>query len=231
MKKSFTLIELVIVIVTMGILSTTIIPKIQNNSLNEAAIQLLNHIKYTQHLALVNDKYDVHHKNWFKKRWQIVFITSKAANGGPSYTIFADTSGSSTGDANEIEIALNPLNNNQRLTGGHSGDINLDINSPSFVGMKNLNLKLAYGITDLKLSNSCKVYGSKRIYFDYLGRPIKGKLGKASNGGNKKSYEKTNLITQKCKITLIRKNAKISLIIAPETGYICIKNKINDECR
>jgi len=231
MQKAFTLIELVFVIVIIGVLAVAIIPRVQTNPVEEAAIQLLSHIRYARHLALVDDKYDVNNATWFKQRWQIAFISSKEAAYGPSYTIYADTSNNSTGDANEIEIALNPLNSNQRLTGGHSGDIDLDIKSDSFVGMKKLNLKLSYGIESLTLSSSCKVYGSKRIYFDYMGRPIKGKLGKASGGGNTKAYEPKNLIQENCYIKLSNSNKDVSIKITPETGYSCIMKADNSSCR
>jgi len=231
MKTAFTLLELVIIIIMVGILAAAIIPRTRDDSLYAAAVQLKSHLKYTQHLAMIDDKYDKTDENWYKKRWQLVFISSKAANGGPSYTIFSDTSGKSTGDANEVEIAINPLNHNQRMTGGHSGDINLDINSPSFIGMKELNLKLSYGITDIKLSTTCKVYGSKRIYFDYLGRPLKGKLGKANGGGNTKAYENKNLITSNCNITLFENENEVTLRITPETGYVCILNREKTRCK
>jgi type II secretory pathway pseudopilin PulG len=230
MKKSFTLFELIIIIIVVGILASAIIPRMQTNSLNQAAIQLLSDLRYTQHLAMIDDKYDKNDLNWYKKRWQLAFISSKAANGGPSYTIFSDTSGNSTGDANEIEIAINPLNKTQRMTGGHSGDKDLNINSSTFIGMKKLNLKYTYGITGIKLSKSCKVYGSKRIYFDYLGRPLKGKLGKANGGGNTSAYESNNLIERNCEITLEKKEDSISIRITPETGYSCILNKGKNSC-
>jgi type II secretory pathway pseudopilin PulG len=230
MKKSFTLFELIIIIIVVGILASAIIPKMQTNNLNQAAIQLLSDLRYTQHLAMIDDKYDKNDLNWFKKRWQLAFISSKAANGGPSYTIFSDTSGNSTGDANEIEIAINPLNKTQRMTGGHSGDKDLNINSSTFIGMKKLNLKYTYGITDIKLSKSCKVYGSKRIYFDYLGRPLKGKLGKANGGGNTSAYERNNLIETNCEITLEKNEDSITIRITPETGFSCILKKQNNSC-
>ena len=230
MKKAFTLLELVFVVIVIGILAASIIPRVGSNKLQEAAIQLVSHIRYTQHLAMIDDTFNKDDINWYKKRWQIAFHNGNNTNNKWSYSIFSDSSGSSTGAADTVEIAINPLNRAQRMTGGHSGDIDLNINSSSFIGMKTLNLKLTYAIVDIKLSKSCKVYGSRRIYFDYLGRPIKGKLGKSRNGGNRQSYEKKNLITKNCIITLISDTSEISLKITPETGYSCILNKENKEC-
>ena len=58
MKKAFTMLELVFVIVVAGIIAAVVIPNTKTNPAQEAAIQLLSHIRYTQHLAMVDDKYD-----------------------------------------------------------------------------------------------------------------------------------------------------------------------------
>jgi len=76
MKKAFTMLELVFVIVVIGILAAAIIPSTRTNPAQEAAIQLLSDIRYTQHLAMIDDKYGQNtpgNVDWFQKRWQIVF--------------------------------------------------------------------------------------------------------------------------------------------------------------
>ena len=135
MKHAFTIIELVFVIVVIGILSAVIIPRIQTNPLQEAAIQLVADIRYTQHLALVDDKYETTTGSvWFKKRWQLTFGKPANADGKYAYTVYADDGGS--GDADEGEIAINPQNPNQIMTGGHNGAVKMDINHEKFRGMK-----------------------------------------------------------------------------------------------
>ena len=87
MKKAFTMLELVFVIVVIGILAAAIIPSTRTNPAQEAAIQLLSHIRYTQHLAMMDDKYDATNATWFQERWQIVFagnIYSIISNGTPA---------------------------------------------------------------------------------------------------------------------------------------------------
>jgi len=92
MKKAFTLLELVMVILVIGILAAAIIPRTRTNPLAEASISLLAQIRYTQHLSLVNDKYDVNNSSsWFKNRWYIEFINN-------SYSIVSNTT-----------YAINPL--------------------------------------------------------------------------------------------------------------------------
>ena len=229
MKKAFTMIELIFVIVVMGILAATILPSTRTNPLQEAAIQLVSHIRYTQHLAMVDDKFDASDDMWYRKRWQIAFVsvsgtTTVASNHQIAYTIYSDSSGSSTGDANFDEIAKNPENVNQVMTGGYSGtDNRLQINEAKFLGMKKLNLGKSYGITSLSFKDECKVSGSHRIAFDYLGRPLKGKLGSAAGGGgNTEAYEDDNLIQDDCDITLSNGSTEIVIRIVPETGYVSI---------
>lgn len=230
MKKAFTMIELVFVIAVVGILAATILPKTKKNSVKEAAIQLISHIKYTQHLAIVDDKFDSMEPNWYKTRWQISFGSSAAADNKPAYTIYADTSGANTGDANEAEIARNPLNSDQVMTGGYSGANALDVNHADFIGMETLNLGITYKVTSVTMSSSCKVNGSSRISFDHLGRPIKGKLGAASGGGNQEAYELDNLIQSNCDITLTDGAITSIIRVAPETGYTCMLNTAGTAC-
>ena len=139
MKKAFTMIELVFVIVVIGILAAVIIPSTRTNPLQEAAIQLLSDIRYTQHLAMVDDKYSANDANWEKGRWQMVFaFTGAAVDYNPSYTIFSDkdTGSGYGGDASSGEMAKNPQNIKQLMTGGHTGASNLTFTDDAFVGIK-----------------------------------------------------------------------------------------------
>jgi prepilin-type N-terminal cleavage/methylation domain-containing protein len=72
-KSAFTMLELVFVIVVVGILAAAIIPRADRDTLYEATEQLQSHIKYTQHLALMDDVYDHTDDEWYKKRWRITF--------------------------------------------------------------------------------------------------------------------------------------------------------------
>jgi prepilin-type N-terminal cleavage/methylation domain-containing protein len=72
-KSAFTMMELVFVIVVVGILAAAIIPRADRDTLYEAAEQLQSHIKYTQHLALMDDVYDHTDDDWFENRWRITF--------------------------------------------------------------------------------------------------------------------------------------------------------------
>jgi prepilin-type N-terminal cleavage/methylation domain-containing protein len=105
MKKAFTMLELVFVIIVVGILSTILIPHTKINPVQECAVDLLSQIRYTQHLATIDDKYN-NSITWFKNRWQIRFDGNK-------YTIVSD---------NNTKVAQNPSNNNSTFT-------NVDLNA------------------------------------------------------------------------------------------------------
>ncbi|WP_455756696.1 pilus assembly FimT family protein [Sulfurimonas sp.] len=213
MKKAFTLLELVFVIVVIGILSAAIIPRVGSDKLQEAAIQVVSHIRYTQHLAMMDDKFNIDDSNWYKKRWQIAFHKGANTNNKWSYSIFSDSSGNSTGSPDPAEVAINPLDTNKRLTGGangtgliHTGDIE---------ATTNMNIGEAYNIDNITFSSDCSFYGSQKIAFDHSGRPIKGAFENYTS-----AYPTSSRIVQDtCSITLSSGSDSIVIAIEPETGY------------
>jgi len=220
MKKAFTLLELVFVVVVVGILAAVIIPRTKTNPLQEAALQVQSHIRYAQHLAIMDDKFDPNDKSWFKKRWQIIFAKQKNTDEKWAYTIFADIAGKDSGKPNKDEIAVNPMNHTERMTGGYNSAQELNVSSPNFVGMKSMNLGESYGIKDITFT--C----NQRIAFDYLGRPIKSDLSK-----NNKAYDSNDLITSRCEITLKDADENITIAINKATGYTCILDNTTQKCQ
>lgn len=102
MKKAFTMLELVFVIVVIGILAAAIIPSTRTNPVAEAAIKLISNIRYTQHLAMVDDKFDATDDTWVKKRWQIVF----SGTGNKEFSIVSD---------NNFTFAKDPQNQSTEI--------------------------------------------------------------------------------------------------------------------
>ena len=217
MKHAFTMLELVFVIVLIGIISVLAIPRFDDNNLRQAADQLVGHIRYTQHLAMMDDKFDAGDIDWYKRRWQIVFSsTDNFANNRPSYSIYRNLDADPAVDREEI--ARNPLNNERYMTGGVTGYVNLDIRDLSkFVGTQEMNLGEEYGVESVNLSSSCST-GTK-IGFDYLGRPLRGPLRTSVA-----SYDINKIMTQSCDINITIAPQTITIRIEPETGYTHILN-------
>ena len=103
MKKAFTLLELVFVIVIAGILAFVLIPKSSYTKLLESANQIISHIRYAQQLALNNDQFDPNDKDWYKKMWRIEF-----KNNG-TYKVWRGN------EAKSNKIAPDPANPGQKL--------------------------------------------------------------------------------------------------------------------
>ncbi|NLC28414.1 MAG: type II secretion system protein [Campylobacteraceae bacterium] len=214
-KSAFTMIELVFVIVVAGIIAVIALPRFDRNNLQEAADQVMNHLRYTQHLAMQDDKFSPNDANWHKKRWQLIFTQENESENLFSYTIFSDTAGTSSGNPDDGEIAKNPLDPTKLLTGGANG-----VETTDKRATQKMNLGKAYGITNVKLSTPCSISSSRRIVFDYLGRPLRGNPSSYSS-----SYPNNRLINSTCEITLETKNGKgISITIEPETGFVKLKN-------
>lgn len=88
MKKAFTLLELVFVIVVIGILAAVILPRVKTDPVAEAAVNLLSQIRYTQHLAIIDDKF-AKNNTWYKDRWQIVLNGNRFSIVSDNNTRFA----------------------------------------------------------------------------------------------------------------------------------------------
>lgn len=72
-KKAFTMIELIMIIIVVGILAVAVIPRVDRDTLVEATNQVASHVRYTQHLAMLDNKYNPRDSNWYRNRWKITF--------------------------------------------------------------------------------------------------------------------------------------------------------------
>ncbi|WP_294962672.1 prepilin-type N-terminal cleavage/methylation domain-containing protein [Sulfurimonas sp.] len=207
MKKAFTMLELVFVLVIIGILAAVMLPQMQSTKLREAAIQVVSHIRYTQHLAMVDDKFDSTDASWYKLRWQIVFSDSAYSEDEVAYSVYTDKSKTGSPNSTLDEVAINPIDKNKLLSGGHSGTIY----TSNTKATKTMNLGLTYNISDYDLDGGCS---GARITFDHLGRPINGTIHNDSQ-----AYENNSLIETTCNIILTSPEGSVTIAIEPETGY------------
>jgi len=200
MKKAFTMLELVFVIVIIGILSAVVIPRIGSNKLQEAAIQVASHIRYTQHLAMVDDKFDVNDTTWYREKWQIQFESGPVEVG---YMIYSDLD--QEGNADTGEFAIDPLSG-KRISEG------TDV----------ANLKKKYGITQIQFDATCRGGATGELSFDFIGRPYFHLTSTSNN------YE--NLLTANCDITLTSSEGNAYVRVHPETGYACVLDGTKTDC-
>lgn len=206
MKRfAFTMLELIFVIVIIGILTVLAMPSFNRNPLAEATEQLANHIRYTQHMAMVDDRFDVNDARWYIENWQLEFkrTTSPASI---YYEIYSDRNHQGNSDNNESAldpVSAQPLDGNNDIT----------------------DLTKQFGVTAVSFSASCHAGTSSAIgelSFDNFGRPYYYITGNASDTGQPPS---TNmymyLLKQACTITLTGDGGRTSqVIVEPETGYV-----------
>ena len=209
MKRGFTLIELVFVIVIIGILSAILAPRFNKPSIEEATHQLVSDIRYTQHLAMMDNKFDPIVNGWQRQRWNISFNQLYR-----TYTIASNRDGAN--DLIATDIAVNPANQSILLSGDDATITGVDFSNYS----SKLDLEDEYGISSLILRGTCA--GRDAISFDYLGRPI---LGDSSNMTSKylNSANASELMETRCIIGLITNDNNLrEIAIEPETGYVHI---------
>lgn len=244
MRKAFTLYEAIIVIAVVGIITAIAIPRIDDDRKQEAADQILSHIRYTQHLALMNDIFQPYPINtsvketqrckyYYKQRWQIYFT-----NTGDNlfYEIFSDspddgsTSCFDKGVETDFdEIAIDP-GTGKYLVGNWS-ELSSNQYPPREKVNTWLNLTLTFGIKKIVVEPSnyrssvinANLGDRVRILFDYLGRPYfnEGLAGVDNGTVNPFDAEKKPL-RETVKINFCfdtNCNDKFTIAIEPETGY------------
>lgn len=221
MKHAFTMLELVFVIVLIGIISVLAIPRFDDNNLRQAADQLVSHIRYTQHLAMMDDRFDTGDTTWYRGRWQIVFINNSSSGSQWTYTVFSDWKGTHTGSPNKAvpgsrsEYAINPLDTTKYLTCGDSGTNIVQYGDAEVTD--DLCLGDTYSITNVSVSGGSTGSSSDRIVFDELGRPYRGNSRYFDNAAHR-------IMRTQVQIVLSNSSQNITIAIEPETGYTHILN-------
>ncbi len=206
-RPAFTMIELVFVIVVLGILATMAMPRLDRDLRQEAADTILSSIRYTQHLALMDDKQEFNNPQWQQRFWRIDF---NACNDGSGlyFRIGSDADASGGGFA-QNEAALDPSNSKAYFA------TNATCNAPAT--NPNVLLGRKYGVTAVVARGGCN--GLQHIGFDHLGRPHTG----FQNSAAPDSARYMNDARGVCTFTFaIANNNPIVIQIAPETGYAFI---------
>ena len=205
MKKSFTLFEVVVVLVVVGILTATALPRLQEDRLQEASDQIISHIRYTKHLAMMDDRFNPKDENWYKTRWRITFYKCRG-NNNRYYIVYKDLN--SLGHPNRNESTINPYDGKKLYNSGNCKENSTD--SPEvLIGQK-------YDIVEINFTGGCS---NRYIAFDFLGRPYSTIYGQNQIGG---------LLHEDCNITFKTSDSKsFTITIKKETGYVKLV-QIND---
>lgn len=211
-RKAFTMIELVFVIVVIGILASLALPRIDRDIRQEAGDNILSAIRYTQFLALNDNKTDPFTLNddWQKSLWQIRFTGTTAI----SYTIGSNMDYAAGGtNIDKKESAIDPFNGKYMYNNAPS--------SPQEDESPNIFISKKFGINTVTFNN-CKGTqntSAKHIAFDHLGRPHRGI---SNNGSN--DY-RTYVNNGDCVINFGFEDSSISPLIVTieqETGHAFI---------
>jgi len=224
------MVELIMVIIIIGILASVVIPRISSNKLRESALQIVSHIRYTQHLAMIDDKFNLLDDHWYRKRWQIAFSTAHSTR---SYYIFSDSaSNSGAYDGNpsanitytKVEVARNQLDRYRYMIG--VANSNFDNSSTQRIS-PNLDIGKMYGVVDVKMSDGTSST-VKRILFDHLGRPYRGTGSSTATHPLNSSVDKvatSRILIKLCIEACVGNNrtinsaTEIMIAVEPETGY------------
>ncbi|WP_419769045.1 MAG: pilus assembly FimT family protein [Candidatus Marinarcus sp.] len=207
--KSFTLLEMILVVVILSIVYAAFIPKMstEKNRLNLAAQRIVLYLNQTRYQAMIDDMFDPHDNLWHKKRWTLKFLHCSDEKDGIYYSIYSDKN--RTGQINKDECLKDPLTN--KYVYSHN-DCKLTKDRSRFVF-----LTREFGITNVNVScNKTTTIG--QLSFGYDGK-LYSKLSADEN--DPFNY----LVTKSCEISLSNsKNETEIITIEPITGYIHIKS-------
>ena len=223
MRKAFTMIEMVFVVVMLGVMAAVSVMYIPQTKLQQAADHMIHNIKYTKSLAQTDDRFfamkdgsinnysDTQAQHWKAGMWQVQFHL----NGNTtkhSYSIYADTAR----NANTTNFDGRPMSGdliakdpqNKACLSGYSEN-NLPSECKDNIA-KEVRLQETYDVTidNIELPDACKETNTARIYFDNTGMPYCGAVNISS--GN------TNLPKR------LNESMKITLKRQKQTATICV---------
>ena len=210
-KNAFTMTELILVVVVLGILAALAMPRMERDRTQEAADTILSDIRYAQHMAINDYRENPRDNEWQKTFWQVK-IENCADSSGVFIMVGADKD--KGGDIDKIEAAIDPANgkpmfwkNTDDCT--HGGDTTV---SP------NIFLTNKFGIDSISGSGGCN--GVKHIGFDHLGRPH-------VSFSSSETPDYSSYMQEECifRFTLKGGADEFSIHIEPETGYAYIEEQ------
>ena len=203
-KNSFTLIEIIFVLVLLAIINSQVSLKNNISKLKLAKQQLVLHLKYLRYIAMIDNKYDSLDPLWFRKRWTLKFLNCKSTIGGYYYIIFSDEN--KNGYISKSETLRDPLSDNYIYSYQCNQDTLYDKSKFVLLTQK-------YDIQDIKIScNATSTVG--QLSFGYDGN-VYSRL--SNNDFESYKFKVINLCTIKFKDSY---NNEEKITIVPNTGQI-----------
>jgi len=205
-KPAYTLIEVTVVLMLLGILTSLTLSKAQPDLRVLAITQIITDIRHTQHLALHDHKHQFNHANWQKRFWRIGF---EYCAGRTHYYEYIGSDNNKKGGIDHYESAIDPITGRRMIWSGKACPNAGDSSTASSIFITH-----KYGINRIKWKGSCR--HAQYIGFDSLGRIHQG----FASSGAKTPHYSSNLSTP-CLITFDSPSfdKSFTISIAPETGY------------
>ena len=172
-RLAFTMIELVMAIVVLGIIAAVAMPRLERDSSQEARDAIVSAIRYTQHLALSDNVTDPNILTWQRKFWR--FGKQGCSDDGIFFYIASDKDAG--GGISQLEAAMNAKDGqwfNGVNTAPCEGDLSGQVFADGTKASKSIFLTKRFGIIedDLSMFAGCGGMATGRyVGFDYLGRP------------------------------------------------------------
>jgi prepilin-type N-terminal cleavage/methylation domain-containing protein len=218
-KTAFTLIELILVIVVLGILAALAIPRYDRDLRQEAVDNILSALRYTKHMALTDNVANPRDNKWQRAFWR--FGIEKCSDNGIFYYISSDKD--YEGDIDSTEIINDPANG-KKMMGDNNADCETQVNNNA---SPNIFLTKKYGIKDGDITfTNCGNGSGSYLGFDYFGRPHRSYAG--SSGSTYPDY--ASILHTDCNITINFSNSgldPISIIVESGTGHAYIDGQLD----
>jgi prepilin-type N-terminal cleavage/methylation domain-containing protein len=213
-RTAFTMFELLIVIIVMGVLAAMALPRYENDIRQEAADNLLSAIRYTRLMALTDNVVNPRNSKWQRAFWR--FGIEGCSDDGIFYYVSSDKD--YEGDIDTDEIVNDPTNG-LHLMGDNQSPCENEVQKNA---SPNIFLTKRFGIKEGDIDICTD--GGKYIGFDYLGRPHRGFAG--NNGSTSPDY--SSLLHSDCTITVKFGNSGLSpmkIVVEAGTGHTYIKGQ------
>jgi len=144
-------------------------PRLQRDLRQELKDNIISAIRYTQHLALMDNKVNPYDDKWQMRLWKISFSTSNLSNRAFFYTVSSDRN--QNGYVSKNESAIDPSNGKYMYNSNANTMVHDDESPTVFIGKQ-------FGVNDMNFSGGCS--SVHHIAFDHYGRPYSG-VNRAKN--------------------------------------------------